>query len=202
MSRLPDKRTVDMRVLGEWVEPRSRVCDLGCGRGILLEHLVHTKQVQAVGVDLDLEKIAACVRRGVTAYQGDMGEFLRALPDRFFDRIVCSRTLEELPRPAEVLREALRVASVANIGFVNHAFWKNRLGALLTGRKLHNEVYTADWGSGHPTNPVSIADFEVFCQQEGYVIRRRLFLRGDWETPCRFRPNLFAGYAFYEIARP
>lgn len=201
MSRLPDKRTVDMRVLGDWVEAGARVCDLGCGRGVLLEHLVHTKRVFAVGVDLDFEKIAACVRRGVTAYQGDMAEFLRALPDGFFDRIVCSRTVEELPRPAEVIRDALRVARVVTIGFVNHAYWKNRLGTLLTGRKLRNEVYTADWAAGHPTNPVSVADFEAFCRQEGYAIRRRALFRGDWETPCRWRPNLFAGYAIFEIAK-
>ena len=58
------KRTVDMQIIGDWVEPKSRVLDLGCGRGVLLDYLVQTKQGAAVGVDLNLDKIAACVRRG------------------------------------------------------------------------------------------------------------------------------------------
>ncbi|MBM3856198.1 MAG: methyltransferase domain-containing protein, partial [Verrucomicrobia bacterium] len=71
MTRLVEKRTVDMEIIGDWVEPGTRVLDLGCGAGALLDYLVQTKQVAAVGVDLDFQKIAACVRRGLAAYQGD-----------------------------------------------------------------------------------------------------------------------------------
>ena len=99
IGKLAERRTVDMRLLGEWVETGSRVCELGCGRGVLLEYLVHTHQVFAVGVDLDVDKVAACVKRGVTAYQGDMTGFLRALPDAYFDRVIFSRTIEELAKP-------------------------------------------------------------------------------------------------------
>jgi methionine biosynthesis protein MetW len=200
-GKLAERRTVDMHILGEWVEAGSRVCDLGCGRGVLLEYLVHSRQVFAVGVDLDVEKVAACVKRGVTAYQGDIEGFLQALPDRFFDRVVCSRTVEELVHPAAVLRESLRVGRCVTVSFVNHAFWKNRLGALLAGRKLRNEVYTTDWAETRPSNPVSIADFETYCTREGIRITRRALLRGDWETPCRYLPNLFAGYAVYELTK-
>ena len=59
MSKLAVKRTVDMQIIGDWVEPRSRVLDLGCGRGVLLDYLVQTKEVFAVGVDLEFEKVAA-----------------------------------------------------------------------------------------------------------------------------------------------
>lgn len=200
-GKLPDKRTVDMRVIGDWVEPGSRVLDLGCGRGLLLEHLVHHKRVRAVGVDFDFDKVAACVKRGLTAYQGDLEQFLAAFPEGHFDRVVCSRTLEELARPAEVIREALRVGRCVTIGFVNHGFWKNRLAILRHGRKPRNEVYPHAWDESRPANPVSIADFEAFCAEAGLVIRRRAWLRGDWSTPCTFRPNLLAGYAVYELSR-
>jgi methionine biosynthesis protein MetW len=201
IGKLAERRTVDMRILGEWVETGSRVCELGCGRGVLLEYLVHTHKVFAVGVDLDVDKIAACVKRGVNAYQGDMMSFLRKLPDGFFDRVVFSRTIEELPQPAAVLREALRVGRCVTVGFVNHAYWKNRLGAFLHGRKLRNEVYTTDWSDTRPTNPVAVADFEEFCAAQQIRIVRRAVLRGDWERPCTFLPNLRAGYAMYEIAK-
>ena len=77
----------------------ARVLDLGCGRGQLLDYLVQTKQVSAVGVDLDFGKITACVRRGVCAYQGDMTAFMRMFPERHFDRVICSRTVHELNDP-------------------------------------------------------------------------------------------------------
>jgi methionine biosynthesis protein MetW len=201
MSKLVEKRTVDMQVIGEWVEPQSRVLDLGCGRGELMAYLVQAKQVSATGVDLDFARISACVSRGLSAYQGDMTEFMRAFPERHFDRIICSRTVHELNDPAGVIMEALRVGSAVTVGFVNHGFWKNRLDALLRGRKVRNAVYTTAWHESRPANPLSIADFEDFCSARSIRVARRAHLLGDWRTPCRMLPNLLAGYALYDLAR-
>jgi methionine biosynthesis protein MetW len=201
MTKPAVKRTVDMQIIADWVEPKSRVLDLGCGRGVLLESLVQSKDVFPVGVDLEFEKISACVKRGVTAYQGDMMEFMRSFPDVHFDRVICSRTLEEVPDPAAVIAEALRVARSVTVGFVNHGYWKNRIDALRHGRKPRNDVYKTAWHESRPANPVSVADFEEFCAQKNIRIARRALLCGDWKTPCTFRPNLFAGYALYDLAR-
>lgn len=200
MNRI-EKRTVDMQIIGDWVEPGTRVLDLGCGAGVLLDYLVQTKQVSAVGVDLEFTKIAACVRRGLSAYQGDMTDFLRAFPDRHFDRVICSRTVQELADPTAVILEALRVGRALTVGFVNHGFWKNRVNALLQGRKIRNEVYTTEWFESRPANPVSVADFEHFCRAKGIRIARRALLAGNWRTPCRALPNLLAGFALYDLAR-
>ena len=201
MSKLVEKRTVDMEIIGGWVEPNTRVLDLGCGPGVLLDYLVQTKKVSAVGVDLDFAKITACVRRGVAAYQGDMTAFMRQFPDRHFDRVICSRTVQELDDPTGVILEALRVGRALTVGFVNHGFWKNRVDALLRGRKVRNDVYTTEWFESSPSNPVTIADFEHFCAAKGITITRRAHLLGDWRTPCPMLPNLFAGYALYDLAR-
>lgn len=201
MKKQAVKRSVDMQIIGDWVEPKSRVLDLGCGRGVLLEFLEHTKEVYGVGVDLDFSKVAACVTRGITAYQGDMLDFLRRFPDGHFDRVIFSRTLEELQSPDTVLQEALRVGRCVAVGFVNHAYWKNRLDTLLLGRKPRNEVYTTEWHESRPANPVSVCDFETFCRAKNIRILRRAHLRGDWKRPCHLFPNLRAGYALYEISR-
>ena len=201
MTKLVEKRTVDMEIIGDWVEPDTRVLDLGCGAGVLLDYLVQTKKVSAVGVDLDLERITACVRRGLAAYQGDMTEFMRAFPDKHFDRVICSRTVHELGDPAGVIGEALRVGRALTVGFVNHGFWKNRVDMLIRGRKLRNPVYTTEWFESRPANPVTIADFEHFCAAKEIRISRRAHLAGDWHSPCRIVPNLFAGYALYDLAR-
>jgi methionine biosynthesis protein MetW len=201
MTKHIEKRTVDMQVIGEWVEPQSRVLDLGCGRGALLAYLVQEKKVQATGVDLDFERISACVGKGLSAYQGDMTAFMRAFPDRHFDRVICSRTVHELNDPAAVILEALRVGITVTVGFVNHGFWKNRLDVLLRGRKVRNAVYTTAWHDSRPANPLAIADFEDFCREKKIRIARRAHLLGDWRTPCPALPNLFAGYALYDLAR-
>ncbi|MFY9925752.1 MAG: methionine biosynthesis protein MetW [Opitutaceae bacterium] len=201
MSRLVEKRTVDMEVIGKWVEPQSRVLDLGCGRGELMAYLVQAKQVYATGVDLDFARISACVARGLSAYQGDMTDFMRAFPDRHFDRVICSRTVHELNDPAGVILEALRVGTAVTVGFVNHGFWKNRVDELFRGRKVRNAVYTTAWHESRPANPLSVADFEDFCRLKSIRVARRAHLLGDWRTPCGVMPNLFAGYALYDLAR-
>jgi methionine biosynthesis protein MetW len=201
MTRLVEKRTVDMQIIGDWVDPNTRVLDLGCGRGVLLDYLVQTKRVSAVGVDLDFNKISACVRRGLSAYQGDMTSFMRSFPEKHFDRVICSRTVHELADPTSVILEALRVGRALTVGFVNHGFWKNRFNTLVQGRKIRNEVYTTEWFESRPANPVTIADFEHFCAVKGIRISRREHLSGNWHTPCRALPNLFAGYALYDLAR-
>jgi methionine biosynthesis protein MetW len=201
MTKLVAKRTVDMQIIGDWVEPKTRVLDLGCGPGALLDYLVQTKRVSAVGVDLDFTKITACVRRGVNAYQGDMTAFMRAFPENYFDRVISSRTVHELDNPSEVITEALRVGRTLTVGFVNHGYWKNRLDTLLRGRKVRNDVYTTEWFESRPATPVTIADFEHFCAVKNIRIARRVFLAGNWHTPCRIMPNLFAGYALYDLTR-
>ena len=201
MTKLVEKRTLDMQIIGDWVEPNTRVLDLGCGAGVLLDYLVQTKNVSAVGVDLDLAKISACVRRGLAAYQGDMTDFMRSFPDKHFDRVICSRTVHELGDPTAVIGEALRVGRALTVGFVNHGFWKNRVDMLLRGRKLRNPVYTTEWFESRPANPVTIADFEHFCEAKGITTARRAHLAGNWHAPCHVLPNLFAGYALYDLAR-
>ena len=200
-ARTVEKRTVDMQIIGDWVAPGTRVLDLGCGTGVLLDYLVQTKQVAAVGVDLDFGRVTTCVRRGLSVYQGDMTSFMRAFPDKHFDRVICSRTVHELGDPTAVINEALRVGRSLTVGFVNHGFWKNRLNTLLRGRKIRNEVYTTEWFESRPANPVTVADFDHFCAAQGIRVARRAYLAGDWRTPCLGLPNLLAGYALYDLAR-
>jgi len=199
MAKTKDKRSVDMQIMRDWVEPGSRVLDLGCGRGILLEYLKQTRKTEGVGVDMDATKIHSCVKRGLSGYLGDMMEFMRAFPDRHFDRVICSRTLQELDNPEEVIEEALRVSKKLTIGFVNFGYWKNRISMLSKGRRVANEVYPGKWEKSRRSNPLSVRQFEGFCSEKGYQIDRKVFLRGDWKRQVSFSPNLLCGYAIYDL---
>ncbi len=200
MKRQAIKRETDLQIVSDWVEQGARVLDLGCGRGILLEYLHQTRGIYGVGVDNDPQKILGCVKRGVNAYQGDIKQILSEFPDQYFDWVVCSRTLQELNKPKEVLFEAMRVGKRLAVGFVNFGFWLNRWHLFSRGQRVRNEVYPEVWHESRSMNPVSIADFESFCRDEGVSIHRRMYLGSDWKTPCRFLPGLFAGYALFEVS--
>lgn len=201
MSRAAIKRKTDLQIISNWIEDGSRVLDLGCGRGVLLEHLVHAKGVHGVGVDTDPDKIQNCVKRGLSAYQGDAETFLGEFPDGFFDWVVLSRTLQELPYPGRVVAEALRVGRCLAVGFINQGYWLNRWHLLSTGHRVINEVFPRRWHEDTPSNPVTVAGFESFCAGAGYTIRERAYLRGNWKTPTHVLPNLRAGYAVYAITK-
>ncbi|GHC07235.1 methionine biosynthesis protein MetW [Cerasicoccus arenae] len=199
MGRHAIKREMDLQILLEWIADGARVLDLGCGRGILLEELIARKHCYAVGIDSDLAKITSCVKRSVPAYQGDLCDMLPVYDDNSFDWVVCSRTLQELSNPQQVLREALRVGKRLAIGFVNHGYWLNRWHMLKDGSRVKNDVYPDPWWASRAMNPVSISGFEDFCRAENAVIEHRVFLAEDWRTPCKFLPGWFAGYAVYEL---
>lgn len=199
MSGTKDKRSVDMQIMRDWVEPKSRVLDLGCGRGILLEYLKQTRQVEAVGVDLKADKIGSCVKRGINAYMGDMMEFMRSFPDKHFDHVICSRTVQELSDPARVIEEALRVSTNLTVGFVNHGYWKNRFSMFFAGQRVVNDVYPTRWWESRPANPISVRQFERFCDLRGISIDRRVYLRGDWKRESSVMPNWLCGYAIYDL---
>ena len=195
------KKKIELRAISEWVSKGDSVLDLGCGRGILLAELVRLKDVYAVGVDMDFDKISRCIKRGVNAYHGDIMELLRSFDGDSFDWIVCSRTLPELENAREVVLESLRVARRVAVGFVNYGYWRNRLAVAVSGDRVVNEVYPERWESSRPTNQISVNSFKEFCAKNDIKIRRRHVLRADWETPCAFLPNLMAGYAIFEISK-
>ncbi|MGB0408912.1 MAG: methionine biosynthesis protein MetW [Opitutales bacterium] len=193
------KRQVDFQVIAQWVTEGDRVLDLGCGRGILLEYLKQTKDIYGVGVDIDFDKILSCVKRGVPVYQGDVNEVLAKFPDKAYDRVIFSRTVEQLDDPGATLAEGLRVGRCVTVGFVNQGYWKNRTNALLRGRRTINEVYPKPWFETRPANPFSIAEFEDFCGQRAIKIRNKVYLGGNWRSACSILPNLMAGYAIYDL---
>jgi homoserine O-acetyltransferase len=206
ITRSDVKKEADLKVIGGWVKNDEKVLDLGCGRGILLEHLRETKNVNGLGVDYDSDKAAGCISRGVAVYQGDIRKALAMLPNDSFDWVVFSRMVEELPEPGQIILDALRIGKRVAISFVNHGYWKNRLHFSQYGSRIENDVYRENWQSSYPRNHFSINEFESFClssesQKIPFDIGRKIFHRGNWRTTCKIFPNLRAGLAIYELVR-
>src|SRR5437764_6046344 len=124
----------DYAIIGEIVEPKSKVLDLGCGEGELLEWLAAQKGVDARGVEISSAKVRRAIARGVSVFQSDIDQALADYPDQAFDYVILSQTMQETHRPRQVLREMLRVGKRGIVAFPNFGHWRVRISMLLSGR--------------------------------------------------------------------
>ncbi|MBC2603072.1 methionine biosynthesis protein MetW [Puniceicoccus vermicola] len=199
LRRTNKRRQIDFEIMVDWIEEKSRVLDLGCGRGILLRELMDRKEVYGVGVDSNPEKIASCVKRGVNVFQGDVSKAMDRFNPSSFDYVVLTRTLELIEEPGEVIRRALGVGRSVIVGAVNRGYWRNRISFMLRGRTTRNAVYPLWWEDSPLSNHLSVGELYGFAERSGIEVRRVVYLRGDWKTPCNFLPNWLAGYAIFEL---
>jgi methionine biosynthesis protein MetW len=185
----------DFHVIGEIVEPGSRVLDLGCGEGELLAWLVEHKRVLARGVEIAPAQVRRAIGRGVSVYQGDINEGLADYPDKAFDYVILSQTLQETRSPLNLLREILRVGRRAIISFPNYGHWSVRLAMLLDGQAPKTKLFPYDWYDSANIRFLSINDFEDLCREQGFPIERRYFLAGA--RHIKTLPNLIAQTAVF-----
>jgi methionine biosynthesis protein MetW len=185
----------DFNVIGEIIQPGSRVLDLGCGEGALLAWLVENKQVLARGVEIDATQVRKAIAKGVSTYQGDLDEGLTDYPDKAFDYVILSQTLQETRSPLQVLREMLRVGRRAIVSFPNFGHWTVRQAMLLTGQAPKTKLFPYDWYNSPNIHFLSINDFEDLCRESGFPIEKRYFLSGS--TRVTTLPNLMAQTAVF-----
>ncbi|HTA42636.1 MAG TPA: methionine biosynthesis protein MetW [Bryobacteraceae bacterium] len=185
----------DFSVIGEIIEPGSRVLDLGCGDGEMLAWLMEHKNVQARGVEISPTKVRRAIARGVSVYQGDINEGLQDYPDKAFDYVILSQTLQETRAPLLVLRDLLRVARRAIVSFPNFGHWGVRLAMLRTGTAPKTDLFPHNWYDSPNIHFLSINDFEEFCREQNFPIERRYFLSGARRVTVL--PNLLAQTAVF-----
>ena len=178
----------DFYVIGEIVQSGSRVLDLGCGEGELLAWLVSNKRVMARGVEISPAQVRRAISRGVSAYQGDIDEGLADFPDKAFDYVILSQTLQETRAPLKVVGEMLRVGRRAIVSFPNFGHWRMRLAMLLTGRAPKTDLFPYDWYNSPNIHFLSINDFEEFCRANRLPIEKRYILAGS--SRITLFPNL------------
>lgn len=185
----------DFHVIGEIVEPGSRVLDLGCGEGDLLAWLVENRNVTARGVEISPAQVRRAIAKGVSVFQGDIDEGLADYPDKAFDYVILSHTLQETRAPLDVLREMLRVGRRAIVSFPNFGHWFVRANMVAHGRAPKTKVFPYNWYNSPNIHFLSINDFESLCREQGLPIERRYFLSGARRVKAL--PNLFAQSAVF-----
>jgi methionine biosynthesis protein MetW len=189
----------DFTIIGEIIERRSKVLDLGCGEGELLAWLVENKSVIARGVEIEPVRVRKAIARGLSAYQGDINEGLSDYPDGAFDYVILSQTLQETRDPRRVLSEMLRVGRRAIVSFPNFGHWRVRLSMLLSGQAPKTRLFPYDWYDSPNIHFLTVRDFEALAVQEGFRIERRYFVAGA--SKVSLLPNLLAEVAVYLVRK-
>ncbi len=190
----------DLSLVANLIAPKSRVLDLGCGTGRLLRHLIDRQDCQGTGVEIDPEAVLVAIRSGVPVIELDLDSQLDQFSDQSYDVVVLSRTLQAIHRPADVLREMVRIAPRVILSMPNFGFWRNRL-RLLHGRMPMSKDLPFDWYDTPNLRFATLFDLELLIESAGLKVEQRVALntRGARIKVGEKSANWAAGSAVYVL---
>ena len=139
--------------------------------------------------------VRKAIARGVSVYQGDLESALEDYPDGAFDYVILSQTLQQTQHPLKVLRGMLRIGRRAIVAFPNFAHWRVRMSHLSSGRSPRTDLFPYEWYDSPNIHFLTVLDFELLAQKEGWKIERRVFLSGHHRVTMF--PNLAAEVAVF-----
>jgi methionine biosynthesis protein MetW len=184
--------------IAELVPKGSRVLDLGCGDGAMLEYLQRERGCTGYGVEIDDANVLACVQRGVNAIQLNLDEGLVMFGDASFDVVLQIDTLQHLRNAEVMLHETVRVGRLGIVAFPNFAHWPNRL-SILRGRMPVTRRLPYQWYDTPNIRVGTHADLADLAARNGLKVQDSFGLQEG--RVVRLAPNLMAGTAVYLLAR-
>lgn len=188
----------DFTAIGQWIAPGAKVLDLGCGDGSLLRYLRDSRSTAGYGVEIDDDRVLACVKSGVNVIQGDLERGLSEFESRSFDYVVLSQTLQAVRNSERIVADMLRVGREGIVTFPNFGYWKNRL-QVIGGHMPVSDNLPYEWHDTPNVHLCTIADFERFCaDREVKILERKVLTRG---RPVSVLPNLLGSLAVYRFQR-
>ncbi|MBL6853351.1 MAG: methionine biosynthesis protein MetW [Alphaproteobacteria bacterium] len=195
----------DLAAIAEMIPRGSRVLDVGCGDGALLEHLIRTKAVDGRGIELSQQNVNACVARGLSVMQGDADTDLNDYPSAAFDVTILSQTIQATFAPKDVLNHLLRIGRRTVISLPNFGHWSVRLSLLVQGRMPRTKSLEFDWYDTPNIHLCTISDFVSMARSTGAAIERALALDENGATremqAEAWGPNLLANGAIFLLKR-
>ena len=184
------------------IEPGSRVIDLGCGDGRLLESLRDTHRCDVLGIERDHAEILGALARGVPVIQADLDHGLPDVPDGSFDFAVLSQTLQQVRLPKDVLNEMLRVARKALVVVPNFGHWRVRLQVIRYGRAPVTKALPYSWYESPNLHFMSMRAFRDLAESLGFRIARELPIVKGRAKNRAWAANLRADSALYILEHP
>ena len=193
----------DLQIIASWIEPGSRVLDLGCGEGDLLKFLIHQKGATGTGIEHNESKVAHCIEKGLSVLQGDINEEVLDYPENTFDYVILSQTLQQVYEPAFLLREILRIGKMGIVSFPNFSHWACRLQLLYTGYAPVTKQLPYQWYNTPNIRVITIKDFRKFIDEVGLKILKEVAInthsQNRYGKIIKFLPNVRATYGIFLI---
>jgi len=160
----------ELAAIADMIRPGTRVLDVGCGDGELLDHLVRAKGVDGRGIDFLQQNVNACVARGLSVVQGDADTDLAEYPAGVFDAVILSQTIQATEKPAKVLTDMLRIGRRVAVSLPNFGYWKVRASLLAFGKMPRTRTLDYNWFDTPNIHLCSLADFVDLTQKVGATI--------------------------------
>ncbi len=196
---------VDLQVVADFIKPSAKVLDVGSGDGILLELLQNEKQVEGRGLELSQRGVNECVARGLSVVQGDADSDLTFYPDKGFDYVILSQTLQATRNPKLVLTELLRIGERAIVSFPNFGHWRVRLWLSFRGRMPVTKDLPYSWYDTPNIHFCTIRDFVMLCEEVGAKVESATALDANGQKIGLSMPwwfwNFFGQQAVFLLKR-
>ena len=166
----------EYKIIADIITKNTRVLDVGCNDGSLMEFLKKDKNVDIRGIEISKEKVQICVSKGLTVIEGDAEFDLKQFPDKSFDYVVLGQTLQAFINPEIVIKELLRVGKKAIVTIPNFGHWKVRLNLLFQGTMPVTKTLPNEWYDTPNIHMCTIKDFFKFSEKMNFKIYKSLAL--------------------------
>ena len=169
----------EFKIISDLIEKNTRVLDVGCGDGILMEYLKYNKEIDIRGIEISKDNVQKCLSKGLTVIEGDAEKDLLQFPDSSFDFVILSQTLQAFLTPEIVIKELLRVGKKAVVTIPNFGFWKVRLHLLLKGTMPITKNLPDEWYNTPNLHMCTLKDFYNFCENRNIKLDQSIALKNE-----------------------
>jgi methionine biosynthesis protein MetW len=188
----------DLAFIAHWIRDQSRVLDVGCGDGVMLEYLQSDKRCTGYGIEIADDKVLASTRRGINVIQQDMENGLALFGDNSFDTVMCLSSLQMMKHVEALLRDIVRVGAEAIVSFPNFAYWPHRT-ALLRGRMPVSKSLPYQWYDTPNLRCATIKDFQELAEECGLEVIECVALAAGRKVSVL--PNLRGDLAVFRLRK-
>ncbi|MDC0164666.1 methionine biosynthesis protein MetW [Candidatus Pelagibacter bacterium] len=162
----------EFKVIADLLPNNSKVLDVGCGDGSLMDLLAKDKNIEVRGLELDQSNVQKCIVKGLPVIQGDAETELYQFPPQSFDYVILSQTLQAFFKPDKVLKELLRIGKSVIVSIPNFGYWKVRTGLLFFGKMPITKTLPNTWFNTPNLHMCTIKDLFNYCEDQNIEIKK------------------------------